>query len=84
MQGKETGWPDVFARSAVPSDLLGFGYQLKAGGGQNRSMEDLADVAGCFRTAGVLVEKGAARSQVQQGNATQDRQRSPAIAVSRE
>jgi hypothetical protein len=68
----------------VPRDLLCFGYQLEAGGSQHRGMQDLADVAGCFRTAGVLVEKGAARSEVQQGNASQDRQRSPTIALSRE
>jgi hypothetical protein len=68
----------------VPGNLLRFGNQLEARGGQNRGMEDLANVAGCFRIARVLVEKGAAGGQVQQGNATQDRQDSPAIAWSRE
>jgi hypothetical protein len=46
-------------------------------------MEDLADMARGLRAAGVLVEKGAAGGQIEQGDAAQDRQRAPTIAVSR-
>ncbi|HXN53870.1 MAG TPA: hypothetical protein VN943_18210 [Candidatus Acidoferrum sp.] len=52
----------------MPGDLPRFGNQIQGRSRQRRYVQRLANVAGSLRPTGVLVDKGAARGEIQQGN----------------
>lgn len=55
----------VDRNDGVPSDLARLRNQIQACGCQRRYMQRLANVANSFGTAGVLVDKGPAGSEIQ-------------------
>jgi len=59
----------------MAGDQLGSGNQVERSRGQHRHVQRLADVAGGFRAARMLVEQAPARRKIQQNGASQDSQR---------
>jgi hypothetical protein len=71
MQRKRIAGSDMLWQGRISGDEFGCGDQMERGGRQHREVQRLANVAGGFRTAGVLVEKAAAGGKVQQHGARQ-------------
>jgi hypothetical protein len=59
-----------FRKNRMPSDLASLRDQIYRRHCQGRHMKRLANMAGSFRGAVVLVDEGAASSEIQQGHAT--------------
>jgi hypothetical protein len=71
MKGRRTRWYRVVLKIAVARYLLRLGNQVEACSREHRCVQHLANVAGCFRSTSVLVEKRRARSDIQQHQAAQ-------------
>jgi len=61
---------NIFQKNRMPSDLVGLRDQIYRRNRQGRHMQRLANMAGSFRGILVLVDEGAASSEIQQGQAT--------------
>ena len=59
----------------IAGDQLGSGNEIERRRGQHRHVQRLADVAGGFRAARMMVEQAAARRKIQQNGASQYSQR---------
>ena len=67
----------MLGKAVVSRYLLGFRDQVLTGSRQSRCMQDLANVAGRFRSVGMRVEKREARRDIQQQQAAQQGERWP-------
>ena len=81
MQRNGIRWNCVFRERRMPSNLLCFRNQIQACSRQSGHVQRLADVASRLRPIGMVVEKRAARSKVEQRHAAQDGQRAPRIPM---
>jgi hypothetical protein len=62
----------IFRKNGVPGHLPRFGDQIQGRGRQRRHVQRLANVAGSFRTAGVLVHVRSTSSEIQKRDAAKD------------
>jgi hypothetical protein len=67
----------MLCKAVVSRYLLGFRDQVLTGNRQSRRMQDLANVAGRFRSIAMRVEKREARRDIQQQQAAQQGERWP-------
>jgi hypothetical protein len=75
MKGKRIQWRGIVRHVSMPGDLLCFGDQAKGSSRQYRHVQGLADVAGRFRAAGVMMEDGSTGREIQQRHARKHCQR---------
>lgn len=69
MQGTGTCWRCIFRKARISRHLLRFRNQVEPCDRQCRRVQNLTNVAGCFRTIVMRMEKCEARSDVQQQHA---------------
>ena len=60
---------NILGKNRMPSDLAGLRDQIYRRNRQGRHMQRLANMAGSFRGILVLVDEGAASSEIQQHHA---------------
>jgi hypothetical protein len=60
---------NVFRKDCVPRDLASFVDQVQRRRRQGWNMQGLANVAGCVRSAAVLVDVRAASGEIQESHA---------------
>ena len=75
MQRKGIAGRGMLRQRSIAGDQLGSGNEIERSRGKHRHVQRLANVAGGFRTARMLVEQAAARRKIQQNGASQDSQR---------
>jgi hypothetical protein len=77
VERRRTRWRGMLWKATVSRYLLGFRDQVLTGNRQSRRMQDLANVAGRFRSIAMRVEKREARRDIQQQQAAQQGERWP-------
>ena len=78
MQRKGIERRNIVRQNSMPRDLPRFRDQIESRGRQRRHVQRLANVTRSLRSAGVLVDKSAASSEIEQRKAAYNGERAPA------